>query len=589
MKSSLVSYHTTPYKALALPRENEVVTFDDLVCYQTGKPHEQPTRAGLSRDRDHLYLKVCCYESDPSKVNACNTPDAPSVWSGHLLEIFFGAIAPEPWQLQLCVGAGGGRFDSQGRYDEWTAKTLLTPYGWSADIKIPLRFLLIQDLSIGFNLCRKSSSPPSANWSVVQHGFHEAENYGEIFFCDYDTAFLAKTGTVPPKRDLNRAEFEAALAERMVPAWQVEHGPFLFNPDYGRITVSWNTVGMCGSLLDYREDGKTEWITVPADVRNGVLEQSHAVHRVELENLIPGASYEYRLKSVRPVSEKVEIYPPEGSFRFTAFSPDRTEYTFGLCSDLHSDEKTFRELLQLPEGRAADFWIMLGDFLSHASGPDAFYTGFLDTGVKLYAKEKPLVFVRGNHEQIGLFAADFALLGHPSGRTWYVFRQGQVCYIALDAGNDHPDEPGQEGIHRNAAMTDEEAEFLAKISRTEIWRSARFRVALVHIPLFRDAYDSNMTLKLVQAVPADGPRIDLMLSGHVHKYFRLMPDGSLVMPLGPHRDLTAPPQVSFPVIANDICTGLFGEVTADSITITARKSDGTVIDTCRIGSEESFQ
>jgi hypothetical protein len=134
-------------------------------------------------------------------------------------------------------------------------------------------------------------------------------------------------------------------------------------------------------------------------------------------------------------------------------------------------------------------------------------------------------------------------------------------------------------------MTDEEAEFLKEIARTDIWKSARFRVALIHIPLYRNAYDSNMTLKLVKAIPSDGPQIDLMLSGHVHKYFRLMPDGSLTLPLGVHRDLTDPPKVSFPVIANDICTGLFGQVTADSITITACKPDGTVIDTCRIGAE----
>ena len=231
MKSSLVSYHTTPYKALALPHENETVSFSDLVCYKTGEPHDLTTDVEISRDRENLYLKVYCRENDPSQVKAGNTPDAASVWSGHLLEIFFGAIAPEPWQLQLCVGAGGGRFDSQGRYDEWSAKTELTPYGWFADIRIPLNFLLIQDLSVGFNLCRASSSPRPANWSVVEHGFHEAENYGELFFCDYDTAFLAKTGSCPPKRNLTRAEFEAAVSERLVPAWQVEHGPFLFNPD----------------------------------------------------------------------------------------------------------------------------------------------------------------------------------------------------------------------------------------------------------------------------------------------------------------------------------------------------------------------
>ena len=155
--------------------------------------------------------------------------------------------------------------------------------------------------------------------------------------------------------------------------------------------------------------------------------------------------------------------------------------------------------MNLPQGKAADFWVMLGDFLSHASGPDAFYTGFLDTGVKLYAREKPLVFVRGNHEQIGLFAADFALLGHYSGHTWYAFRQGKVCYVALDAGNDHADEPGLEGIHRNAAMTDEEAKYNKVLALGETDYSAGTGsygfadgvAEIVDLPIYQNGYQNG--------------------------------------------------------------------------------------------------
>ena len=580
MKSSLISYHTTSYKALALPDENPVV-FDDVVQYQTGAVPELATRVEMQRRGDQLCMKVLCFDSKP--VNASNTPGCASVWSGDILEIFFGAIAPEPWQLQLCVGAGGGRFDSQGRYEEWSAETVLTSFGWQADIRIPFHFLRLQDLSVGFNICRQSPAHgEEMNWSVLKRNFHEAENYGELFFCDYNTAFLAKTGTPAPKTPLTRAEFEAAVAAKMIPAWQVVHGPFLLNPDCGRISISWNTAGMCGALLEYREQGSSEWLIQPADEKNGILEQSHSIHRVELEGLKPGGRYEYRLKSIRPVAETLETFPADGSvFSFTVFSPERMDFSFGLCSDLHSNEMTFRRLLELPQTAETDFWVMLGDLLSHASGPEACYDGFLDTAVRFYAAEKPLVFVRGNHEQIGLFASDYSLMGHFSGHTWYMFRQGKTAFIVLDAGNDHPDEPGQ-GIHRNDAMTREEARWLDRAVRCDLWKNASFRLALIHIPPFRDSYDSNMTMRLIHAFPADVPGIDLMFSGHVHKYFRLMPDGFLVLPLGGHRKLKNPPHVPFPVIANDTCTGLFVEVASDSVIVTARKTDGSIVDSFRI-------
>ena len=92
MKSSLVSYRTTPYKALALPRENDVVVFDDLENYRTGGPGKLTTRVEMSRDKFFLFFKVYCYETEPEKINASNTADGSSLWGGDLLEIFFAEI-----------------------------------------------------------------------------------------------------------------------------------------------------------------------------------------------------------------------------------------------------------------------------------------------------------------------------------------------------------------------------------------------------------------------------------------------------------------------------------------------------------------
>ena len=224
---------------------------------------------------------------------------------------------------------------------------------------------------------------------------------------------------------------------------------------------------------------------------------------------------------------------------------------------------------------------MLGDFVGHANGAEEFYAGFLDAAVELYAKQKPLVFVRGNHEQIGLFTADYSLVGHFSGRTWYCFRQGKVCFAVLDGGNDHPDEPGQ-GIHRNRAMVQEECRWVEEMARSEVWKDAAFRVVLIHMPPCSDDYDSKMALQLVHAIPAEVPLPDLLLGGHVHRYFRMMPGEAPYMPLGPHHQVKNWPSLPYPVISNDIHTGLFVDVKADSIIVTVRKTDGSVVDSFQI-------
>ena len=116
MKSSLVSYHTTPYKALSLPPSGQAAVFDDFCCFGSGKAAELRTVVKMYCSDNELVINVDCLDDEPEKINACNTPGSDDLWAGDLLELFFGAIAPEPWQIQLCVGAGGGRFDSQGCY-----------------------------------------------------------------------------------------------------------------------------------------------------------------------------------------------------------------------------------------------------------------------------------------------------------------------------------------------------------------------------------------------------------------------------------------------------------------------------------------
>lgn len=576
MKSSLVSYHTTPYKALSLPAAGSVIEFDDFCCFASGRAAELRTVVKMYRTADELVMNVDCLDGDPEKINACNTRGGDDLWKGDLLEIFFGAIAPEPWQIQLCVGAGGGRFDSQGCYSQWRAECSVSNSGWHAEIHLPLSFLKIQDLSVGFNLCRQNPARGVyCNWSLMQKNFHETENYGEIFFCDYNTAFLAKCNAVPPAGGLSRALFEQLVAAQMVPAWQVSNGPFLLNPDYGRVSINWATAGMCAAILEYRLQGSSEWCVCNVDECNGVLEQDHTCHRAELENLQENALYEYRLKSLVPVTLEEKIFPPDGSvYTFRTFGRGCEDFSFGVCSDLHSNDERLRTFLQLKEFRNCDFFVLLGDLLSHISGHEAFYRGFLDSASEFYAKKRPLVFVRGNHEQVGLFTGSYSLMRHFTNRTHYMFQQGNCCFAVLDAGSDHPDD----AVHRNDAMVRVQQQFLTEAARSDMWKNADFRIVLIHIPPVDGSFHAQKSCDILAAVPEDAPPPDLLIGGHYHKYFRLTPGSEPFTPLGNVENSDLSKKHPFTVIANDICTALRVDVSGKTLQITAVTEDGNIID-----------
>ena len=62
MKSSLVSYHTTPYKALSLPAAGSVIEFDDFCCFASGRAAELRTIVKMYRTADELVMNVDCLE-----------------------------------------------------------------------------------------------------------------------------------------------------------------------------------------------------------------------------------------------------------------------------------------------------------------------------------------------------------------------------------------------------------------------------------------------------------------------------------------------------------------------------------------------
>ena len=532
-KTANVSYSLNGFrKSLAVPlldREfvfgtgmtdpvwDQAVRAEDFVRFGGDRP---PKKSAMALFRTETELVVGFFFTEPEEERTRPPENAPgvTVWHGDHAELHFGSMGPDPWLLQLCVGITGIRFDSSGA-DLWRSAVFETKEGWGAEVKIPLSMLLLTEGGMAFNLCRGSLKGGEFScWSPLRKRFHEVENFGELLFADYGTICLLRGGVTAPSH-LSREDFERLRKTWEVPAGKVTHGPYVSAPDAGSVCISWETAGRVPAFLEYRKKGSEEPPRrADSSKRNGIL-ASECTHFVQLTGLAPDTDYEFTLFSLTPVMDEPV---PSGEPRvFKTLPPPGKDFSFFCVTDLHSDAVFLSRAMRTDEAKQAAFHLLLGDNLSHAAGREALYSGVIDPIVevnKAEGKDIPLVFVRGNHEQLGVFAAEyFRVMRHPSGRTWYTFSCGSVFFVILDSGDDKSDSPDRP-LFSNTQMLAEEREFLSLVTEESAWKKALFRLVFIHIPPFSE---EDVQCDLVRPLADAETPPDVVFSGHWHAYARI--------------------------------------------------------------------
>jgi hypothetical protein len=209
-----------PALALLVP----AAEVDGFINFKTGKPADVDSRFSLRLEGDVLLLDVFC--PSPAPVRAENRGDGSKVWSGDVVEVFFGPVegARDRLLSQFVLGAGGGRYRGNGagemmEYDRWEAKPEVQTDGWRAEFAIPLRELGFSGMpvageTIAFNVCRQRQGELSS-WAPVRNGFHEVSEYGLLVFGtaqDYARRILAGLGEKPEALNAEWDEFAAGQA-----------------------------------------------------------------------------------------------------------------------------------------------------------------------------------------------------------------------------------------------------------------------------------------------------------------------------------------------------------------------------------------
>jgi predicted MPP superfamily phosphohydrolase len=179
-----------------------------------------------------------------------------------------------------------------------------------------------------------------------------------------------------------------------------------------------------------------------------------------------------------------------------------------------------------------DFIVFNGDMVDNLLSEEQMYNGFMDTAIKLFASEKPMYYSRGNHETRGPFATSYPkYFPTSSGELYYMFNQGDACFIVLDCGEDKPDSDIEySGIVDMDAYRTEQAKWLEKAVSSPAYKNAKYKIIICHIPPVLGWHGmEDIRNKFVPILNKAGAQI--MLSGHMHRHEILKPDQDINFPV----------------------------------------------------------
>ena len=312
--------------------------------------------------------------------------------------------------------------------------------------------------------------------------------------------------------------------------------PYLQNLQEDSVTIMFLTKNNSLSWVEYGEGKLDKKAYAEAD---GFIEANTRLNKIRLTGLQPNTAYQYRVMS-KPVT-KFEPYDQqfgqldEGeSSYFKTPSKEGKEVSCLILNDIHDRPYSFGELLALNMDFSFDFVVLNGDMFDYQTDEQQLVDHLISPCTDLFASEKPFVMIRGNHETRGKYARQFKdYFDYASNEYYFSYRQGPVHFIVLDSGEDKED--GHEvykGIVKFDAFREQQAAWLESELMKKEFRSCPFRVVLMHIPPFHsgDWHGTTHCRKVFTPV-FEKHKIDMVISGHTHRYGVHPPDNDHSYPI----------------------------------------------------------
>ena len=303
--------------------------------------------------------------------------------------------------------------------------------------------------------------------------------------------------------------------------------PYLQNPTDNGMTVMWETTIPAYSWVEYGTD--TTHLNRVRLIIDGQAEFNESIHKIRLNNLIPGQTYYYRVCSqeilqYKAYSKKFGNTAKSGFHSFTMPKANTDSFTAIVFNDLHQRPHIFQALLKQIENVNYDFVVFNGDCIddpaNHAQATR--FASLLTEGV--HGDRIPTLFIRGNHEirnaySIGL-RKHFDYVG---GKTYGAFNWGDTRIVMLDCGEDKTDDHREySGLNDFTQLRNEQVAFLQQELSSKAFKKADKRILIHHIPLYGC---NNLCKELWEPLLKKAP-FHISLNAHTHR-FAHHPKGSL--------------------------------------------------------------
>ncbi len=301
-------------------------------------------------------------------------------------------------------------------------------------------------------------------------------------------------------------------------------GPYLQAADEDSMTVMWITNKRCVGWVEYGR-GQDPDNTVYGVV-DGLRIADTTVHKVEIDGLEAGTSYNYRVSAKKIIN----LFPCNADFgdtvssdvfTFSTADPAAKSVSFLVFNDLHEKQGLITDLLKA-DNKAFDFAVFNGDTFNHLDSQAQIAGGFLDECSELFASEVPFVFVRGNHENRGKLARKLhEYIDSVNDQYYYAFTHGPVRFLVLDAGECDPDDYYEySGLVDFESYRKDVTKWLRAELDSDAYKESRYQIVLSHIPT--NEYDPDAADYGYMKYQAEWNRMltdagaDLMLAGHSH-------------------------------------------------------------------------
>ena len=279
--------------------------------------------------------------------------------------------------------------------------------------------------------------------------------------------------------------------------------PYLQDPRPTEMTVMFQTNSVCHTWVEYGEDSLT------TQRARTMLDGQEVCYRLDnsirLTNLKPGQRYYYRV-CVVGLTKKSSYTTVLGDTLRTQFYSFKTpvaksqsrkaakdgskfnpstfqffnssDFTALVFNDLHQVKAVYDTLRTLIKDVDYDFVVFNGDCLPEPTDYSDAVKMIHNCADPINGAEKPVIFIRGNHEIRNFYSAGMHdLIGYRDDKTYGAFTWGGTRFVILDAGEDKPDTtPVYAGLNDFTQLRQDQADFLRAELKSKDFRKAANRV-----------------------------------------------------------------------------------------------------------------